>query len=81
MTAVLSEVIELLVGGITGIASGIGAGLSTLVESIAFTTGEGGTRQMSAFLGIIALFGGISLAVSLSRGVVKLVGSLGGSRF
>lgn len=80
MQGILTEIISLLTGGIVGIAGGIGTGLSTLVESIAFS-GEGDARNMSAFLGFICITGGISLAVSLSRGVVKLVGSLGGSKF
>ena len=72
----LQEAIQLLVGGITGVASGIGQGLSTLVQSLAYTT-EGTTTTMSAFMAIVLIFGGISLAFGLSRWVVNLISSLG----
>ena len=72
----LTEAVQLLVGAITGVASGIGQGLSTLVDSIAKTT-NGNTTEMSAFMAIILIFGGISLAFGLSRWVVNLVASLG----
>ena len=79
MQAVLTEIISLLVGGIQGIASGVGSGLSTLATSI-FLTGSGDTQNLSAFGGIIVVFAGISLAIGLCRLVVKWVSSLGGSR-
>lgn len=72
----LQEAIQLLVGGITGVASGIGQGLSTLVQSLAYTT-DNGTTTMSAFMAIVLIFGGISLAFGLSRWVVNLIASLG----
>lgn len=79
MTAVLTEIISLLVGGISGIATGIGEGLSKLVAEIFVTTSESGTvTGLSIFGGLIAVFGGISLAVGLSRMVVGWVMSLGG---
>lgn len=72
----LTEAIQLLVGGITGVASGIGNGLSTLVNALVMTTDNGSTT-MSAFAAIIFVFGGIALAIGLSRWVVNLVSSLG----
>lgn len=78
MTAVLTEIIELLVGGITGIATGIGQGLSNLVASI-FLEGSGETLALSVFGGVIVLFAGVSLAIGLSRWVTNWVTSLGGS--
>ena len=79
MQAVLTEIISLLVGGIQGIASGVGSGLSTLATSI-FLTGTGDAQKLSSFGGIIVVFAGISLAVGLCRLVVHWVSSLGGSR-
>lgn len=77
MISVLQEIISILVGGITGIAEGIGSGLQTLAESIFLTTTEGGAMTLSVFGGLIAVFAGISLAVGLSRWVVSWVSSLG----
>lgn len=75
-TTFLSNAIELIVGGITGVASGIGQGLSTLVTSLAIT-GEGASATMSPFMAVIFVFAGISLALALCRWVVNLLASLG----
>lgn len=78
MTAALTEFINLLTGGIAGMASGIGAGLQSLVTQVFLTTGENGAvTGLSAFGGVIAIFGAISLAVGLSTLVVKWVMSIG----
>lgn len=77
MEGVLAEMIAILVGGITGIAEGIGTGLSSLVTSIFLQTGADGAISLSAFGGVICIFGGIALAMGLSRMVVQWVQSLG----
>lgn len=78
MTAVLTEFINLLVGGISAMASGIGSGIQELVTKVFLTTSESGTvTGLSAFGGVIAIFGAISLAVGLSTLVVKWVMSIG----
>lgn len=75
-STLLTEIIEILVGGITGIAEGIGSGLSTLAQSIFLTT-EGG---LSVFGTITVIFAGISLAIGLCRLIVRWISTLGGSR-
>ena len=78
MSAVLTEFINLLTGGIAGMASGIGAGLQSLVTQVFLTTSEQGTvTGLSSFGGVIAIFGAISLAVGLSTLVVKWIMSIG----
>lgn len=76
MTALLQEMISILVGGITGIAEGIGTGLQSLVENL-FLTGTGETLALSTFGGITLVFAGIALAIGLSRFVVNFLTSLG----
>ena len=76
MKAILTQIIELLVGGITGVASGIGEGLSSLATSI-FLSGTGESQTLSVFGSLIIIFAGISLAIGLSRWVVNFVTSLG----
>lgn len=76
MTELLQEIIQILVAGITQIASGIGSGLSTLVTEIFLTTTETGT-QLSTFGGVVIVFGGIGLAIGLCRWVLSFVTSLG----
>lgn len=76
MQAILTAIIELLTGGITGVASGIGAGLSSLASNI-FLTGSGETQTLSVFGSLIIIFAGISLALALCRWMVNFVTSLG----
>lgn len=73
---ILKEIIEILVGGISGVATGIGGGLSTLATSI-FLTGSGESQTLSTFGVLIVCFAGISLAIGLCRWVVNFVTSLG----
>lgn len=77
---IMQAVIEILVGGITQVAQGIGSGLSTLAQSVFLvTTGEGASAktELSTFGVLIVVFAGISLAIGLSRWVVNFVASLG----
>lgn len=74
--SLMTTIIELLVSGITGVATGVGQGLSTLAISI-FLTGTGESQTLSTFGTLIIIFAGISLALSLCRWVVNFVTSLG----
>lgn len=75
-TGIVTAIVEILVSGITGVASGIGSGLSTLATSI-FLTGEGNAQTISTFGTLIVAFAGIALAIGLCRWVVNFVTSLG----
>ena len=72
LLAILETIISIMTGGITGIATGIGQGLSTLTQAIFMNNGE-----LSLFAGIVFVFAGISLAMSLCRWVVNFITSLG----
>ena len=77
---IMQAIIEILVGGISGVATGIGQGLSTLAQSVFLqTTGEGASAvtSLSTFGVLVVVFAGISLAIGLSRWVVNFVASLG----
>lgn len=65
-TALVTEIINILTAGISGVATGVGEGLSTLASSIFFTTTEGATGLSVLGICIIA-FAGISLALALCR--------------
>lgn len=73
---ILTEIIQILVGGITGVAEGIGGGLQELATSI-FLEGTGETQTLSVMGTLIVVFAGISLALGLSRWVLNFVTSLG----
>ena len=77
---IMQAIIEILVGGISGVATGIGQGLSTLAQSVFLqTTGEGAqaATTLSTFGVLVVVFAGISLAIGLSRWVVNFIASLG----
>ena len=76
MSGILSEIIQLMVGGITGIAQGVGTGMSTLAQSVFLQTVDG-TTSLSTFGALVVIFAGISLAIGLCRWVVNFVTSLG----
>ena len=79
-TQIMQSIIEILVGGITQVAQGIGSGLSTLAQSVFLQTtgtGESATTTLSTFGVLIVVFAGISLATGLCRWVVNFVTSLG----
>lgn len=79
MTGVLTEIISLLTAGITGIAAGIGAGLSELVQNIFVANSGEGEWTLTTFGGLVVVFAGVSLAIGLSRFIVNWVTSLGAS--
>ena len=76
MVGILTEIVNLLVGGISGIAQGIGSGLNELVTELFIVT-NGDTMTLSVFGGVVAVFAGIALAVGLSKFVTKWIASLG----
>lgn len=76
MGGILTEIISLLTSGLTGIASGIGQGLSELVTNV-FLEGTGDNQKLSVFGGVVIIFAGVSLAIGLSRWVTSFITSLG----
>ena len=82
MGAIVTNIVDIMTQGITGIASGIGGGLSALVQDIFVSntgTAEAPVYELSLFGGVIVVFAGISLAIGLSKWVVNWVTSLGAS--
>lgn len=81
--AVVEQIVGILVSGITGLASGIGTGVQSLVNALWFTTtgtGSDAVTTMSVFAVMVCVFAAIGLAVGLSRLIFNWLGSLGGSR-
>lgn len=79
MVAVLEQFIEILVGGLTSMATGIGSGIQSSVTAF-FLTGSGTESSpyaLSVLGGVIAIFAGISLAVGLTKMVYHLIASTG----
>ena len=82
LEAVLNDIISLLGGGITQMAKKIGGGLKELVTEIFLETNESGeVTGASVTAGVVAIFGGIALSVTLSYAVTRWVTSLGAKKF
>lgn len=77
MVEVLQEIINILVSGISQIATGIGSGLTALVQNIFLVSGADGAYDLSVFGGVVIVFAGISLAIGLCRWVMSFITSLG----
>ena len=79
MANVLKEIIELLVGGISGMAKGLASGINEYVTDLFLVSSEtGGVTGLSTFGGMVAIFGGIALAVGITRRIFNWLISLGG---
>lgn len=74
--AIMTEIIGIMVEGLTGIGQGIGAALSNMATAI-FLTGTGETQTLSVFGTLVIIFAGLSLAFGLTRWVLGFITSLG----
>lgn len=78
MLDVLTEFINILIGGITSLGSGIGSGVNQFLTDLFLTVGTDGTvTGLSTFGGVTAIFGGVSLAVGLTTLIFYWVRRLG----
>lgn len=75
--AAFTAFLEILVGGIETVATGVAAGANTYVMSLFFTTTEGVITGLSPMGGIIAVFAGVSLAIGLTTLLYQFITSLG----
>lgn len=76
MGNVLNEFVETLVGGISGIAQGIGSGVNQFVGDL-FLNQEGAQTTLSTFGGVVAVFGGVGLAIGLTTLIFNWIRSIG----
>ena len=76
MTAILTEIINLLVNGLTSYGQGLGQALSNIVGAM-FIDSTGTTPVLSTFGGLIVIFAAISLAVGLTTLLFHFLTSLG----
>ena len=77
---IVVQMVQILVAGLSEMATGIGGGLNDLVQSVFLVTsgtGEAVTTKLSTFGQVILAFGGISLAIGLSKFIVNWVTSWG----
>lgn len=76
MASVLQEFVNLLVGGIADLGSGIASGVANMAKALFLETTDNATH-LSTFGGIVAIFAGVALAVGITTRVYTWVTSLG----
>ena len=79
MATVLQEFISILVSGIVSLAEGIAAGVVAMAKAL-FLEVDATTHAvtgLSVFGGIVAIFAGLALAISITTRVYTWVTSLG----
>ena len=79
MATVLTEFINILVGGVTQMATGLAGGIVAMAKALFLEVNaeSGAVTGLSIFGGVIAIFAGISLAVGITTRVYLWVTSLG----
>ena len=79
MATVLQEFVQILVSGIVDLATGIAGGVVAMAKALFLeldgTTGA--VTGLSMFGGIVAIFAGLALAISITTRVYTWVTSLG----
>lgn len=79
MTTVLQDIIDILISGLTSVGTGIAEGLTNTMSGFFIDT-TSGTAQLSTAGGIVIVFVGLSLALSLSYLAINYIFSLGNNR-
>lgn len=79
MATVLQEFVEILVSGIVSLAEGIAGGVVAMAKALFLETNAetGVVSGLSVFGGIVAIFAGLALAISITTRVYTWVTSLG----
>lgn len=78
MGEILKDFIQLLVGGVTDMATGIGTGVNGFVKDLFLEVdAQGAITGLSTFGGVIAIFGGIALAAGLTTLIFNWIRSIG----
>ena len=83
MATVLQEFVSILVSGIVDLASGIASGIVAMAKALFLNVSVDSTTHvetvtgLSIFGGIVAIFAGLALAISITTRVYTWVTSLG----
>lgn len=79
MSTVLQEFVQILVSGIVDLATGIAGGVVAMAKALFLEVDgtTGAVTGLSMFGGIVAIFAGLALAISITTRVYTWVTSLG----
>ena len=79
--SILSQIIEILTGGLVSFGSGLGAGIQAIVQALFVNVDSGtGAQSLTVFGIVITVFAAIGLAVGITRRLFNWVISLGGRK-
>lgn len=76
---IVTEIVEILVAGLTQLGTGIGSGIANFATALAFS-GTGENQTLSVYFVLVIVFAGVALAVGLTTRIFNWLSSLGGSR-
>lgn len=79
MSAIVTEFVQILVSGITGLGTGIASGIKNFAEAL-FLDVSGTTPALSTFGGILAVFAALALAIGITTRIYMLLTSFAGNR-
>lgn len=74
--AIVEDVVDILVAGLTQLGQGIGSGIQAFVTSLAFT-GTGENATLSVYFIMVLVFAAVALAVGLTTRIFQWLTSLG----
>jgi len=77
MGDVLVDFVEILVSAITTLGEGIATGVTAIAKALFLEYNEGALVGLSTFGGIVAIFAGLALSISICTRVYTWVTSLG----
>lgn len=79
--SILSQIIEILTGGLVSFGTGLGAGIQAIVQALFVNVDSGtGAQTLTVFGTVIVVFAGVSLAVGITRRLFGWIVSLGGRK-
>lgn len=79
--SILTQIIEILTGGLTSFGSGLGSGIQSIVQALFVSVdGTSGTQSLTIFGTLVVVFAGIALAVGITRRIFNWVITLGGKK-
>lgn len=76
----VQAIIEIMVSGLSGIATGIGGGIKDMISALFYDTvgtGSDATTSLSTFAILVVSFAAIALAIGLSKRLFGFLTSFG----
>lgn len=76
MSNIVTEIVNILVEGLTAMGTGIGSAVSNFAQALAFQ-GTGENQSLSVYFVLVLAFAGVSLAIGLTTRIFLWLSSLG----